>query len=81
MGDRALVIEFGDRPRSRTELTHRRRCATSACIPAAGVLDIVPAYTTLAVHYDPAVVGAGSTPYEALIEQLEAWLHAQPTRN
>jgi inhibitor of KinA len=34
------------------------------------VLDIVPAYSTLALHYDPAIIGAGDAPYEALIERL-----------
>jgi len=77
MGDRALVIEFGDR--LDPELSSRIAAAAQhlRASPPPGVLDIVPAYTTLALHYDPAVVGAGTTPYEALIEQLEAWLHAQ----
>jgi inhibitor of KinA len=77
MGDRALVIEFGDR--LDPELSSRIAAAAQhlRASPPPGVLDIVPAYTTLALHYDPAVVGAGATPYEALIEQLEAWLHAQ----
>ncbi len=77
MGDRALVIEFGDR--LDPELSSRIAAAAQhlRASPPPGVLDIVPAYTTLALHYDPAVVGAGATPYEALIEQIEAWLHAQ----
>ena len=77
MGDRALVIEFGDR--LDPELSARIAAAAQhlRASPPPGVLDIVPAYTTLALHYDPAVIGAGTTPYEALIEQVEAWLHAQ----
>ncbi len=77
MGDRALVIEFGER--LDPELSARIAAAAQhlRASPPPGVLDIVPAYTTLALHYDPAVIGAGTTPYEALIEQIEAWLHAQ----
>jgi inhibitor of KinA len=45
--------------------------------PPPGVLDIVPAYTTLTLHYDPAAVSAGATPYEALTEQVEAWLRSE----
>ncbi len=77
MGDRALVIEFGDR--LDPELSARIAAAAQQlrASPPPGVLDIVPAYTTLALHYDPAVIGAGTTPYEALIEQIESWLHAQ----
>lgn len=77
MGDRALVIEFGDR----LDPGLNARIAAAAqhlrTSPPPGVLDIVPAYTTLALHYDPALIGAGTTPYEALSEQIERWLHAQ----
>jgi inhibitor of KinA len=77
MGDQALIVEFGDRIDS----------ALSAEIAAVaqrlreshpiGVLDVVPAYTTLALHYDPAAVGAGTPPYEALVETIESWLKTQ----
>jgi len=42
-----------------------------------GVLDIVPAYATLALHYDPAAVGAGVSPFEALSETIGTWLQTQ----
>jgi inhibitor of KinA len=74
MGDQALIVEFGDRIDP----------ALSAQIAAValrlretrpiGVLDIVPAYSTLALHYDPAAVGAGMPPYEALAETIGTWL-------
>jgi len=68
MGDRALVIEFGDR--LDPELSARIAAAAQhlRASPPPGVLDIVPAYTTLALHYDPAIIGAGDTPDDALIE-------------
>ncbi|HVY04343.1 MAG TPA: 5-oxoprolinase subunit PxpB [Burkholderiales bacterium] len=78
MGDRAIVVEFGD----------RMDVALSAHIAALaqrlrdsrpiGVRDIVPAYTTLTLHYDPAAVGAGSSPYEALAETIGSWIERQP---
>jgi inhibitor of KinA len=77
MGDQALIVEFGDRVDA----------ALSAQIAAVaqrlreshpiGVLDIVPAYTTLALHYDPAAFGAGAPPYETLVATIESWLKTQ----
>jgi inhibitor of KinA len=77
MGDRALVIEFGDRPDP--ELSARIAAVAQhlRASPPPGLLDIVPAYTTLALHYDPVLIGVGTTPYEALIQKIEVWLHAQ----
>ena len=78
MGDRALVIEFGDRidPALSSHiaaLAQRMRAS-----PPRGVLDIVPTYATLALHYDPAQVEDGNSPYDALTGQVEAWLGAEP---
>ncbi|HKQ26731.1 MAG TPA: 5-oxoprolinase subunit PxpB [Burkholderiales bacterium] len=77
MGDRALVIEFGDRPDP--ELSARIAAAAQhmRASPPPGVLDVVPASTTLALHYDPVLIGVGTTPYEALIQKIEMWLHEQ----
>ncbi len=77
MGDRALVIEFGDRPDP--ELSARIAAAAQhmRASPPPGILDIVPASTTLALHYDPVLIGVGTTPYEALIQKIETWLHEQ----
>ena len=77
MGDQALIVEFGDRvdPTLSAEIAavaHRLRESRPI-----GLLDIVPAYTTLALHYDPAAVGAGTPPYEALVETIESWLKTQ----
>ena len=78
MGDRALIIEFGDcaDPALSSHIAAlAQRLRTS---PPAGVLDIVPTYTTLALHYDPARVEDGDSPYDALAGQVEAWLRAEP---
>jgi len=77
MGDRALVIEFGDR--ADPELSARIAAAAQhlRAAPPPGILDIVPANTTLALHYDPALIGVGTTPYEALIQKIQTWLRTQ----
>ena len=77
MGDRALIIEFGERldPALSAHIAAlAQRLRDSQPI---GVLDIVPAYATLALHYDPAAVGAGTSPFEALSETIGAWLKTQ----
>ena len=77
MGDQALIVEFGDRidPALSAHIAAlARRLRDSSPI---GVLDIVPAYTTLALHYDPAAVGSGTSPYEALAETIGTWLGTQ----
>jgi inhibitor of KinA len=77
MGDQALVAEFGERidPVLSAHIAAlAQRLRESRPI---GVLDIVPAYSTLTLHYDPAAVGAGASPYEALAETIGTWLQAQ----
>jgi inhibitor of KinA len=78
MGDQALIVEFGDRVdpllSARIAMLAQR---LRESLPI-GVLDIVPAYSTLALHYDPAAVGSGTSPYEALAEIIGNWLQTQP---
>lgn len=77
LGDRALVLEVGDsldpsvteRLRALADRIETRR------LP--GVTDIVPAFCSIALHYDPAAVGVngdGRAPYDALVEQLQTLL-------
>lgn len=53
LGDSALLVELGDE----IGLTANRRVQALAALlhvsPLAGMIEIVPAYTTLLVHYDP----------------------------
>ena len=77
MGDQALIAEFGDRidpALSALIAVLAQRLRESQPI---GVLDIVPAYCTLTLHYDPVAVGAGTSPYEALAEIIGNWLETQ----
>lgn len=77
MGDRALVVEFGDR--ADADVSGRIAAAAQQlrASPPPGVLDIVPAHTTLTLHYDPGAIGRGNTPFEALAAQIGAWLDAR----
>ncbi len=76
LGDRAVMITLGD---AIDEATHRRVRAVTAWLDATaptGVVDLVPAFTSVAVHYDPARVRANddASPYEGLVAELRASL-------
>ncbi len=77
MGDQALIAEFGEHidPALSARIAVLARQLRES--PPIGVVDIVPAYTTLALHYDAAAVGAGASPYDVLAETLGAWLGTQ----
>src|SRR6476659_8217060 len=73
LGDRALVIQLGDDASEQTEL--KVRCAAERLLAdnLPGVLDVVPAVCTLALHYDPlrgAVTDDEPAAYAALAEQV-----------
>ncbi|HVZ63560.1 MAG TPA: 5-oxoprolinase subunit PxpB [Lacunisphaera sp.] len=70
LGDMALQIEVGD---TIDEQTHRRvqlawRALTAAPLP--GVIEVVPAYTTVTVYYDPALVVEAGAPEDAVVTWL-----------
>lgn len=77
LGDSAIMVTLGD---SIDEATHRLvRAATERIdrheVP--GVVDLVPAFTSIAVHYDPTVVAeqAGAAlPYEFVRRALDTLL-------
>jgi inhibitor of KinA len=80
LGDRALRIQLGD---GIDEATHRRVRAvfarlTSRSVP--GTTDVVPAYASVAVHYEPARVpneqdgAAAPSPYERFAAAIDAAL-------
>lgn len=74
LGDRALVIEFGQRVDR--DISARARAVAGHLLrtPLPGVTDVVPAFTTVALHYRPAAFAAGEAPYEQLRRQVEAIL-------
>jgi inhibitor of KinA len=79
LGDRALVIELGADATEQTAL--RVRCVSEKLLADAlpGVLDVVPAVCTVALHYDPLRIvplddAAGA--YATLAQQVTARLQS-----
>lgn len=73
LGDCALRVELGE---EMDEATHARVAAAAAAIEAAalpGVSELVPAYTTVTVHYNPAAVFSAGAP----AADLAGWLGAR----
>lgn len=52
-GDRALVVEFGDAIDPRLAAQVRRLAARLAAAPLPGLVETVPTYRSLMIHYDP----------------------------
>lgn len=76
LGDRAFTITVGD---SIDEATHTRVRATSQAIASeqvAGITDLVPAFASVTVHYDPARIEGDpmQSPYARLTARLSALL-------
>jgi inhibitor of KinA len=76
LGDRAVMITLGA---TIDEATHRLVQSASARIdrtPPAGFVDQVPAFTSIAVHYDPvlAVRGTSKSPYARVVDDLTSAL-------
>ncbi|KEQ19506.1 5-oxoprolinase subunit PxpB [Endozoicomonas numazuensis] len=69
LGDSALLLSFGDQISPKTnQIVH---AAAKQLLKAeyAEVIEMVPAYTTLTVYYDPCQILSG-TPYEILKEKI-----------
>jgi len=77
LGDRALLIHLGD---TIDESTHRLVRAVSARLasrPVPGTIELVPAFASVAIHYDPAGVPnehAEGSPYARFAAAVEAAL-------
>lgn len=65
-GDRAVVIEYGDSISE--EICYKIRLTDIAIKESKieGIIETVPTYRSLMVHYDPMVIG-----YDALVEKLK----------
>ena len=57
-GDRTLVVEFARQPGALVAARVRAAAEYLLARPLTGVLDVVPAQASLAVHFDPLVVAA-----------------------
>jgi inhibitor of KinA len=70
LGDSALVVELGERV---DELTHGRVQAALRLLespPLAGVTEVVPAFTTITLFYDPRLLAKEATPAAVLLSRL-----------
>lgn len=73
LGDRALVLELGSRAEPATIARIRALAEHLSRQGLAGVLDIVPALTTIGIHYDPEVwydASSAHAPYETLVDRI-----------
>lgn len=76
LGDQAVTVTLGT---TIDEATHRRVRAAVARIDRAqppGLIDLVPAFASITVHYDPAVGASADSPYDAFVGRLEHILNA-----
>jgi len=77
LGDRGIMITLGD---AIDEVTNRRVRAISALLDARAlpcIADQVPAFASIALHYDPALVAGDEedgSPYERLVTSLDGIL-------
>jgi inhibitor of KinA len=62
LGDRALTVTLGATVDEATRRRVRAACARLAERPVPGVLELVPAFASVTVHYDPARVPPGLPP-------------------
>ncbi len=71
LGDCCVLVKMGDAIDDATAHAVSRLAAALDSHRLAGVHDVVPAFTTLAVHFDPSHVG-GSDPYGRVTEWIMA---------
>ncbi len=72
LGDTALVIHVGDKI---DEVTRQRVLAVQrvlAAEPVLGMIELVPAYTTVSLFYDPVLVIRAGAPGDQIVEWLSA---------
>lgn len=73
-GDCCLMVEFGQRIDRETNLRARALAQYLVDHPLPGVLDVVPAFTTVAIHYRPeayAEAEGPESPYDRLVARVE----------
>lgn len=73
LGDCAALVRFEDRIDEAMLRLVRAACARLEAQPVPGMIELVPAFTSVALCYDPVRVGS-PTPYRAVAAALEARL-------
>lgn len=74
LGDRCLIVELGQRVDPEIGRVARSVAGYLLAHPLEGVVDIVPAFTTVAIHYRPEALAGQGPPYPQLCRQVEAIL-------
>jgi inhibitor of KinA len=77
LGDRCLIVELGQRVDPEVNARVRMLAARLLAEAWGGVVDVVPAFTTVAIHYRPEAFEGPSPqrlPYQHLAARLEAML-------
>lgn len=78
LGDRALLIHLGDTIDEATHRLVRAVCARLIDRPVLGTIELVPAFASVAIHYEPRLVSNGAragSPYERYALEIEETLH------
>jgi inhibitor of KinA len=87
MGDSCLIVNFGDRVALEINRTARSVADYLLTHPIEGVIDVVPAFTSVAVYYRPEVLAdrsTGEAPHARMRQRIEAMLAggiAQPVES
>jgi len=79
LGDRALLIHLGDTIDEKTHRLVRAVCAQLTEHPVPGMIELVPAFASVAVHYEPGAVpngGSQSTPHARFAAAIEGTLRS-----
>ena len=76
LGDRALLIHLGDAIDEQTHRLVRTVCARLSEHPVPGMTELVPAFASVAVHYEPSAVPNGdeSPPHARFAAAIESAL-------
>lgn len=74
LGDTALLLELGDKIDEKTHLRVQSAYRALAAAPLPGVTELVPAYTSVTVFYEPAQVVRSGAPASGIAEWLKAAL-------
>src|SRR5512138_3980912 len=69
LGDRAALVRMGTSIDERTERLVRAASTRLRAVPIPGTTDVVPAYATVAIHFDPGLVG-GADAYATMVAAL-----------
>ena len=76
LGDRCLIVQFGERVDREINQAARSLAEHLLANPVPGVIDVVPAFTTVALYYRPEAFAGEMQPCERLTRRVESILAA-----